>query len=203
MSLTTLAALFGTMLILAFVPSVSVLAVSSRSAAFGFRHGVFTTFGIVLGDIIFILIAIVGVTVLAETMGPLFSIIKSVGGVYPIWLGILLWRSTTTAKTTQSSPDSSLVSSFMTGLLITLGDQKAIFFYLGFFPAFINLSSISYTQTAIVILTATISILIAKLFYAYMADRASLLVNPQRQRLFNRLASSIMLGVGLFILVKA
>ena len=35
------------MIVLAIVPSVSVLAVTARAAAFGFSHGLFTAAGIV------------------------------------------------------------------------------------------------------------------------------------------------------------
>ena len=68
MTLNNIVALFGAMVVLAFIPSVSVLAVSARSAASGFIHGVFTTLGIVIGDILFILLAILGLAVLAEAM---------------------------------------------------------------------------------------------------------------------------------------
>ncbi len=42
-------ALFSAMVILAGIPSVSVLAVIIRSATFGFVHGVLTSLGIVRG----------------------------------------------------------------------------------------------------------------------------------------------------------
>jgi threonine/homoserine/homoserine lactone efflux protein len=51
MTFSSIVALFGAMFILAIIPSVSVLAVSARSAASGLIHGVFTTIGIVVGDI--------------------------------------------------------------------------------------------------------------------------------------------------------
>ena len=53
------------MIVLAIIPSISVLAVSARAAAFGFTHGMFTALGIVAGDIIFILIAVYGLALLA------------------------------------------------------------------------------------------------------------------------------------------
>lgn len=83
-------ALFSAMAILASIPSVSVLAVSTRSATFGLIHGVFTTMGIVTGDIIFILIAIGGLSLLAAKMGSLFILIKYCGAAYLIFLGIKL-----------------------------------------------------------------------------------------------------------------
>jgi threonine/homoserine/homoserine lactone efflux protein len=79
MTFSSIVALFSAMVVLASIPSVSVLAVSTRSATYGFIHGVFTTIGIVLGDIIFIIIAIWGLSFLAETMGSLFVLIKYLG----------------------------------------------------------------------------------------------------------------------------
>lgn len=80
-------ALFSAMVILAGIPSVSVLAVIIRSATFGFVHGVLTSLGIVAGDIIFIMVAIGGLSLLARLMGNLFVLIKYLGGVYLIFLG--------------------------------------------------------------------------------------------------------------------
>ena len=60
------------MVVLAVIPSVSVLAVSARAAAFGFSHGLFTALGIVAGDIIFILVAVYGLVFIAEAMGEQF-----------------------------------------------------------------------------------------------------------------------------------
>jgi len=69
LSLTTITALFSFMIIGAFIPSVSTLAVVARSAAFGFSHGFFTSLGIVIGDMVFILIAIYGLSILAIIKG--------------------------------------------------------------------------------------------------------------------------------------
>ena len=140
LSLASVFALLGTMIVLAIIPSVSVLAVSARAAAFGFAHGMFTAFGIVIADIIFILLAVYGLALVAELMGEQFTLIKYIGGAYLIWLGISLWRTDSRVRKPDEVKQSSLGSSFLTGFLITLGDQKAILFYLGFFPAFIDLS---------------------------------------------------------------
>jgi threonine/homoserine/homoserine lactone efflux protein len=76
-----IAVLFGVMAVLALIPGGSVLTVSARSAAWGFIHGVLTTAGIVAGDIVFILLAILGLSVLVEAMDSLFFLIKYLGGV--------------------------------------------------------------------------------------------------------------------------
>ena len=98
---------------------------------------------------------------------------------------------------------SSWSSSFLTGFLITLGDQKAILFYLGFFPAFIDLSNMTPIDTLIIVVIAIVGVGGAKLVYAFLAARASLLFrNSQALRAINRLAAGVMMLVGIALLLK-
>lgn len=203
MNFSSIAALFCAMTVLAAIPSISVLAVSTRSATFGFIHGVFTTLGIVVGDIIFILIAILGLSLLAEKMGSLFFLIKYLGGAYLIWLGIGLCRSKLQDVETAEVVKFSLISSFLTGLFITLGYQKATLFYLGFFPAFLDLSTISYFDTAIIIAIAIVSVGGVKLGYALAADRARLLIRSKIRKGINIAGGCVTIAVGIFLIAKA
>ena len=191
------------MIVLAIVPSVSVLAVTARAAAFGFTHGLFTALGIVVADILFILVAVYGLALIAEMMGDQFRLIQYIGAAYLIWLGISLWRAETKARAADSVQQSSWSSSFLTGLLITLGDQKAILFYLGFFPAFIDLSKMTPADTLIIVLIAILGVGGAKLVYAFLADRASVMFQDSRAlRGINILAACIMIAVGIALLLK-
>lgn len=202
MTFSTIVALFGAMVVLASIPSVSVLAVSTRSATSGFIHGVFTTIGIVVGDIIFIIIAIWGLSLLAETMGSLFILIKYLGGAYLMLLGIGLCRSKSKDVEKEKVIETSLLSSFLTGLFITLGDQKATLFYLGFFPAFLDLSKVSYFDTSIIIAITTVAVGGVKLGYAFMADRARLLISYKTRKGINFAAGCVMIAVGVFLVTK-
>jgi threonine/homoserine/homoserine lactone efflux protein len=200
---SSIVALFGAMIVLAAIPSISVLAVSTRSATSGFIHGVFTTIGIVLGDIIFIVIAIWGLSFLAETMGDLFSLLKYVGGAYLILLGINLWRAEPHDIQAEEVTRSSLMSSFLTGFLITLGDQKATLFYLGFFPAFLDISQISFVDTIIITAITIVAVGGVKIGYALMAHRARLLFSPKVRKRINLAAGCVMVAVGVFLAIKS
>ncbi|MBD2259435.1 LysE family translocator [Pseudanabaena sp. FACHB-2040] len=203
LTFSSMVALFSALIVLAAIPSVSVLAVSTRAATSGFIHGVFTAMGIVLGDIIFILIAIWGLSFLAETMGSLFALIKYLGGAYLIGLGIALCRSKSSSVESEEAVDSSLLSSFLTGLAITMGDQKATLFYLGFFPAFLDISEVSYFDTAIIIAIAAVAVGGVKLGYAFMADRARLLISSRIRKGMNLVAGCVMIAVGVLLITKA
>jgi threonine/homoserine/homoserine lactone efflux protein len=111
----------------------------------------------------------------------------------------------------QAIAKSSLWSSFWMGLLITLADQKATLFYLGFFPAFVDMTKITRLDTGIIIAIAIVAVGGVKVIYAAIAARAGLLVGdvlkePLRDRLtkyLNFLAGCVMVAVGLFLLLKA
>lgn len=180
-----------------------MLAVSARAAAFGFTHGMFTALGIVVGDIIFILVAVYGLVFIAAAMGEQFTLIKYVGGAYLIWLGISLWRADAKLRHSDEPRQSSWGSSFLSGLLITLGDQKAILFYLGFFPAFVDLERMTPIDTLLIILLAIVGVGGAKLVYAWLADRASLVFrNTGAIQWLNRFAACVMMLVGLGLLLQ-
>lgn len=198
-----MAALFGAMTVMALVPSISVATVSARAAAYGFRHGATVTFGIVLGDIVFILFAIFGLRALADKLHSVFVLIQYVGSLYLIWLGFKLWQSRSTQSVGVAPVEESLRTSFLAGLLITLADQKAIFFYLGFFPAFIDLATLSYTDAGLVIIIAAVAVGGAKLGYAYAAHKSRALAISSAGTVIQALASCVMVAAGVLLAIKA
>ncbi|NES98625.1 MAG: LysE family transporter, partial [Desertifilum sp. SIO1I2] len=125
------------------------------------------------------------------------------GGAYLILLGIGLYRSKPEKVETQTIGKSSWLASFLTGLSITLADQKATLFYLGFFPAFLDLSQITYLDTAIVIAIAATAVGGVKLSYAFMANKARVLMSANIRKGLNQVAGCITLAVGVFLLVKS
>ena len=203
MTLSSMIALFGAMLVLAAMPSSSVLLVISRSAASGFVHGSLAALGIVAGDIIFILIAILGLSLLAETMGDLFVLVKYLGGAYLVWMGISLLRAKPSELKAEKSGSASLSSSFISGLLFTLADQKAVLFYLGFLPAFINLSSLTLADIAVILSFTLLAVGGVKVAYAFMADSAASLFTDRAKRGLNIASGGIMLAIGLFVVFNA
>ena len=203
MTLSSIAALFAAMITLAMIPSPSVFAVVARAIASGFTHGAISTMGILVGDFIFIVLAICGLATIAEKMESLFILVKYLGGAYLIWLGISLSRSKSEAVELTGIKETSWLSSFLSGLFITLSDPKAILFYMGFFPAFIELSQISLVDVTLILAIATIAVGGSKLGYAYMADKSRLLFkSSQAKKAMNIIAGSVTMGTGIFLIGK-
>lgn len=202
MILDTIIVLVSVMTLGGLLPSASSMAVLSRSATSGFIHGLYTSFGIVLGDSLFIIVAIYGLSSLAKTYGALFELVVFVGGAYLIWLGTMHWQNKTKTLTAKKLDNVSLLSSFLTGLFITLADQKAILFYFGFFPAILDLSTISVSDTFIVIILTTVTLGGAKLFYAFIGDKGNVFINNTTAiKLINKLAGASLISIGSYIML--
>jgi len=193
------------MLILAAIPSASVALVVTRSATLGIKNGISVACGIVLGDLIFVALAILGMSVLAETMGSFFVILRYIGGGYLIWLGFNLIRSKKEINLIRQNESKwSLFASFTAGLLLTLGDIKAILFYASLFPAFVDMSSLDRSDIAGIIAVTILAVGSVKLSYVYAAQRiAQRIQNRKAQKLTQSAAGYCMIGAGTYIITKA
>ena len=203
MTLNSMTAMFIAMISLAAIPSTSVLLVIARSVTSGFYHGVLTSLGILLGDFVFILVAIYGLSAIANTLENFLIPIKYLGAAYLLWTGITLCRTKPASSEVKAKKESSRFSSFITGLLITLVDVKAIFFYLSFFPAFLNLKQVTLIDTISIMAIATVSIGGVKTGYAYLASQSKLLLKNPATKTINQTAGSLMVAISIFLIATA
>ena len=200
----SLLALFGAMLIVALVPGPAVFAVIARTFSSGFSRGLMIIVGITLADFIFILLALFGLSIISEIMGTAFLIVKFASAAYLIWLGINLIRSKVSAEEIKVSKESSLLANVMTGLMINLGNPKAIVFYIGLFPAFIDVSQVVTADVLAIMAVATIVFGSVNTCYALLALRAKkMLNNPNALSLINKTAGTLMVSTGALVAIKS
>jgi threonine/homoserine/homoserine lactone efflux protein len=206
MSIIDTIALFGIMVALAAMPSASVALVVTRSATLGVANGIAVSVGIVLGDLVFILLAIAGLSVVAETMGGLFMVIKYLGAVYLLWLGstLLTSKSVTEITVERSIEKRNLVASFLAGFMLTLGDIKAIVFYVSLFPVFVDLSSLHVADILTIISVMVVAVGGVKAIYAFSSLKvASLAKRYKLDNAARKTAGGLMVGAGSYLIIKA
>ena len=206
MNLLAALALFVIMVALAAIPSASVALVVARSATLGVRNGAAVVTGIVIGDLVFVSLAILGMSVLAETMGAFFAIFKCLGGAYLIWLGIGLLRDK--GEIPQQPNDalcgSTVLTSLASGLFLTLGDIKGILFYASLLPTFVDLANLTIGSISVIVTITIFAVGGVKLTYAFAAHRiVSRLQRRQAQNYARLTAGGLMVGTGVYLATKA
>lgn len=206
MSLNESLALFCIMLVLAAMPSTSVALVVTRSATTGLVNGLATAVGIVLGDLVFVVLAVLGLAVVAEALGGIFTVIKILGALYLLWFGFSLFITQANPQVVapRTGRAGSLVASLLAGFFLTLGDVKAILFYVSLFPLFIDVSQLNAADLLLVVVLTIVSVGGVKVLYAFAANRiAAMPLAPWLQRLTRKAAGGLMLGAGGYLLVKS
>lgn len=204
MSVDSLFTLFLAMLLWAIVPGPGVFAIIARSFSSGVLQGVYMTIGMVIGDYLFIMLAIFGLSAIAEIMGTTFIIIKYLSAAYLIWLGYQLLNTKANAIHIETSTDRALFSNFTAGLFITLGNPKALLFYIGFFPAFVDINNTTLFDVSLILMVATFAFGSVNLTYSLLAVKAKARFKSAKAiTVINKTAGTLMITTGSTIALKS
>lgn len=200
MTLETAFAFTLGMVILMLTPGPSMLTIIAKSLANGFWSGFQYNLGVCVGDLIFLMLAIFGLQIIAELLGEVFLVVKFVGAGYLIWLGSRLWLIKPEALDARPIPSKGMFREIMAGILITLGNPKAILFYGALLPTFVDLQVLAGADIAVLSAIVVGVILVVNNLYGLMAARARRMFHSVRAvKLLNRTAGGTMIGAGLFI----
>lgn len=196
--------LFAAMVVLASIPGPGIMIVVARSVSQGFVAGLVTSVGIVLGDFVFITVAVYGLSALSQFLGGFFLIVKYAGAAYLIWLGLKIVLSKAVSEQKGDPDTPKHTTNLIAGLLTTLSNPKAILFYVSFFPTFIDLSSVGYMDLGLIFLVATMAVGGVMAVYAYLAVKSKLLLSASsRSGHMKYLAGGLLLSSGVYIAARA
>ncbi|ANK74606.1 LysE family translocator [Ensifer adhaerens] len=204
MTLAALIAYSGALFIAAAIPGPGVTALVARALGSGFRETFFMGLGIALGDMIYLTAVILGLALIAQTFTTAFLVVKFAGVLYLGYIAWKLWSAGLLPEDIKAKPSTSSAMSFLSGLLITLGNPKTMLFYVALVPTLIDIRAIGPGDYGL-LLTATFLVLLSVLVpYMLLASRARLLLKqPKALKALNRVAASVLAGTAAYIAVRA
>ena len=183
------------------VPGPGVIAIVARALGSGFRSVIPGTIGILAGDLILMTLSAFGLALVAQAMGQLFLIVKIAGGLYLFYLAYKYW--TAEVEEIGEVVPQSTGRGVLAYLGLTLGNPKAIAFFVALLPVAVNpreLNLIGYLQ-----LVAATFVLIPALTLGYAALAAQLsrfVASKKARRRINKGAGAVMAGAGCLIIVN-
>lgn len=193
-------------LVIAF-PGPDVLLVI-RNASRGRRAGLATATGTVLGLLVHVTAATIGLSALVASSATAFTVVKLVGAVYLVLLGVQALRVGRSSHQPQGSdghlrvpgqePVLSFGSGVRQGLLTNVLNPKVAVFFVAFLPQFLPADGQTLGGTAVlgalfVLMTAVYLLLLV----AAVARAATLLSRPAVRRGLDRAAGVVFLGFGI------
>jgi len=200
-SLAELALYSSALLILFLTPGPVWVAVIARALAHG-MHGVWPlSLGVALGDLIWPLVAIFGVTAIVAVYADFLLVLRWAAVVILIAMGVGLIRFASkdiSGAAGLSRPGA--WAGFTAGFLAVTANPKASLFYLAFLPTFFDFTQIT-TWDVVAICLASFSVpLVGNLMLGlFVGQIRRFLASPEAVRRTNIAAGLALIGVGVVI----
>jgi homoserine/homoserine lactone efflux protein len=189
--------------ILVLIPGPIVTLVVANSLSHGSRSGLATVAGASVGNAILLGATAVGLVAFFALLSEIFQVVRWLGALYLIWLGVKSWRARAgQAQAIVPAAGRSSRDLFLQGFLIALTNPKAIVFYIAFLPQFIDPHLAAGPQLLVMIATMIVMALLSDSAYALLAGRVrGWFTTPARRRLQSRITGTLLIGVGCGLLL--
>lgn len=203
MSLELWLAFVAASAVLLVIPGPTILTVISYSLAHGRRANVPLVAAVALGDATALALSLLGLGAILASSAFWFTVVKSAGGLYLIYLGIRLWRrGVGLAQMAAPAAPGSRWQLFANTWLVTALNPKGIVFFVAFLPQFINPGAAVTRQLWILAVTFVFMAIVNATLYAVFAAAAHrMLATPRAQRGFNLAGGSLLTAAGVWALL--
>src|SRR5262249_23500099 len=131
MDTTGLAVFASALLVAAASPGPGIAALVARVIGRGIEGAGAFAAGLILGDLVWLAVGVLGLAFIAQTFHEIFLVIKYGGAAYLLYLAYKMW--TAPVRTQEIAADrgsESRVRLFLAGLAVTLGNPKVVAFYI-------------------------------------------------------------------------
>lgn len=189
----------------AAIPGPGMTALVARSVSGGAVTGFMMLTGLILGDLIYLSIAVFGLAVLAHTYTSIFTLINWTASLYLCVLAWQFWyHQPQPINIDQKATKQELTSALFAGLTITLGNPKTIAFYLAILPLVISLDNVSLLIWGGMLVPLTVFVLLAvgTVFIIAALRIRHFLSSAKAQLLLFRSAGFIMILAAFGMVVK-
>jgi len=176
-------------------PGPAVAMVISRGASVGLNRTLPFIAGLVVGDLMLFLMALIGLMTLINSLGPLFFLIKWIGIAYLLYLAYSMWTAKPIDFDSTPAPKGSGWRSFVLAIFLPLGNPKAVGFYVALLPAFMDVeqltmsTALNFSLAIVIIWSGTL------IMYAVLADQGRKRLGlSAAQKWLNKCSAGAMVG---------
>ena len=188
-------------IIIALSPGSGAVLSMSHGLSYGVKKASATVIGLQLGLLLVLFIAGAGVGSLLLASEVAFNIVKTVGALYLIWLGLSQWRARVKegaeVEVAARAAAPSVKRRLLTGFLTNATNPKGIIFMVAVLPQFITQGEPVLPQLLILAATMVAIDMTVMHGYAYLASTMQGYFRDARaMRLQNRIFGGLLMAVG-------
>lgn len=193
----------GALFVLFLTPGPVWVALIARAISGGFRGAWPLALGVVVGDVVWPLAAIFGVSFLVSVYADFLVLLKYLGAVMFLVMGaMLLWRPEQDLTEDRRLTKPGMWAGFAAGVLVILSNPKAVLFYMGVLPGFFDFASLTRIDVVVICLASMVVPLVGNLLLALMVHQVrGVLRSESAVKRMNTGAGIALVIVGLMIAI--
>ena len=191
----------GALLVLFLTPGPVWLALMARAVSGGFQAAWPLAVGVAVGDLIWPLVAIGGMSWLASSLSEVMLVLRWGACLMFVLMGVRVVR----AAGRKIAENRALTrpgawAGFVAGVAVIMSNPKAILFYMGLLPGFFDLGALGWVDVAVIIcLSFTVPLLGNLVMAALVHSLRQVIASPAALRRLNLTSGALLIGVGLLL----
>jgi RhtB (resistance to homoserine/threonine) family protein len=189
-------------LALIITPGADVALVTKNTLTYGKKGGMATVFGITAGIVVHMLAAALGISAIIAQSALLFTVVKYIGAVYLVYLGI---QSFLSLRKKEQQPEAevrpsdreNVPSGFRQGLLSNVLNPKVAIFFLTFLPQFVTSKESAFSQIVMMGSTYAVLGLIWLFIYIWLIEAMrTMFRKPATIKAFQGITGAMLITMG-------
>ncbi|WP_347849999.1 LysE family transporter, partial [Planktomarina sp.] len=142
-----------------------------------------------------------GVSWVVNEIAGIMIILRYVAAVVFLTMGaLLILKADVALNSDRRLTRPGMWAGFIAGVVVILGNPKAILFYMGVLPGFFDLTQVTAWDVLAIVVVSILTPLLGNLTIAGFVNRArELLQTPAAVRRINRISGGLLIAVGIII----
>ncbi|ASC59095.1 LysE family translocator [Vibrio vulnificus] len=203
MNFALLSAFIPTFFFVSITPGMCMTLALTLGMSIGYKRTLWMMLGELVGVAVVSVAAVVGIAAVMLNYPMLFISFKILGATYLVYLGIQMWRSRGKLSLSAETGSVSRANNWqliMQGFITAIANPKGWAFMISLLPPFIDKSAPLPPQLLLLVGIILISEFVCMTLYATGGKGLKrLLGQSQNVRRLNRIAGSLMIGVGIWL----
>lgn len=189
-----------TLFVAAIIPGPGIIAAVGKALGGSQTQALAFVTGIALGDVLFLTLAVLGLSVLANTFSEVFVVFRVIGASYLVYLAYKFWTSNDAFSPKAEKNKSSILMSAVGGFLVTMSNPKAVLFYVVLLPSIADVTTASLIDFLALTLATFICVTLGVVPYVLFAAKTrSVFKGGTPYKIITRGASGVLLATAGFI----
>jgi threonine/homoserine/homoserine lactone efflux protein len=206
MNMTLLSMFIPTFFFVSITPGMCMTLALTLGMSVGYRRALWMMMGELAGVALVSISAVLGIAAIMLNYPWLFIVLKFIGGAYLFYLGIEMWRSrgklAINLETESALPQGNW-NLVIQGFVTAIANPKGWAFMISLLPPFIDQNAALAPQLAVLISIILMFEFICMSLYATGGKGLKrVLGHSKNVRLMNRVAGTLMMGVGVWLLMS-